>query len=95
MPNHLLEMKIVESPILIDYRIEYYRGAGGYNYRWLIRKERIVEDRKIIISEIIGTIFCSPQTATMIRNLTNEQRHARIYSGLYDSRSPLKNQQRS
>lgn len=68
---NILGFKIIESPILVDYRIEYYRGAGGYNYKWNIRKERRVEDRKIIISQTMGTIFCSPQTAAMLRNLKN------------------------
>lgn len=51
-----------------DYRTEYYRGYGGYKFRWSIRKERKVLDRKVLMTSS-GLMFCSPQSAVIIKGL--------------------------
>jgi hypothetical protein len=72
MGNQLnfLDIKIIESPILEDVVPEYYRGYGGYNARWLIRKVRYIKKPKaMIFSAYHGLLFCPPSHIAILRNI--------------------------
>lgn len=66
-----LGIDIIEHPLLaeMDYRTEQYRGVGGYQFRWNIRKERRIPCHKVIIFPSNGLMFGSPETMMMIRNV--------------------------
>lgn len=52
-----------------DYRIEYYRGVGGYNNRWLVRKVRRIPQHKTFVFMDAGIMMMSPESCAMIRNI--------------------------
>lgn len=68
---NLFGLKFVQHPLLNDYRTEVYRGSGGYKFRWTVRKERQVLDRKIYIFPKMNMAFMSPQSADIIKGFTN------------------------
>lgn len=57
--------KIYEHPLMEDWKTEYYRGRGGYQYRWIVRRERQVRVSKALVTPF-GT-FVSPLTAGELR----------------------------
>lgn len=65
-------VKIFESNYLPKrFRIEYYRGVGGYKNRWIIRKERKIElPPNIFIFQGWDLAIMRPETAALIRNYT-------------------------
>lgn len=50
--------RVYASPILVDRTVT--RVKGGFQYRWWIREVVTVPSRRVIISDVMGTIFAHP-----------------------------------